>query len=329
MTAFVTGASGFVGGAIVRRLVADGHEVRALARSDAAAATVGALGAVPIRGDLADTDRLAAAMHGCDAVFNVAGLSRTCTRRPADLYAVNVDGAVAVLRAAAGAGVRRVVHTSSGATIGERAGEVGREDTPHSGSFLSHYARSKFLGERAVLARAAELGIEAVSVNPSSVHGPGRETGTARILIALARARTAVLMRSSFSVVDVDDCAEAHVAADVRGTPGRRYLVSGANLTMDDAVDLVRAATGRPDRVVWVPRVIARASVPIVAAAVHRSRRDTNVCPEVIRTLMHGHRFNATRSERELGVRYRPAAETLERALAWYADRGILSRRPA
>jgi len=330
MTAFVTGGSGFVGGAILRRLAADGRETRALVRSDVAAATVSALGATPVRGDLQDPDGLAEAMRGCDAVFHVAGVSRTCTRALGDLYGVNVDGAVAVVQAAARAGVRRVIHTSSGATIGERSGEIGREDTVHDATFLSHYARSKFLGERAVLAVAPELGIEVVSVNPSSVQGPGRETGTARLLIKMARTRTAVLMRSWFSVVDVDDCANAHTAAESHGRPGERYLVSGANLTMDDAVGLVRAATGKPDHVVWVPRITARLSSPVVAVASRLSRGpEPPICREVMRTLLHGHRFDASRSEQELEVRYRPVTETLERALAWYVDRGILKQRPA
>jgi dihydroflavonol-4-reductase len=330
MTAFVTGGSGFVGGAIIQRLAADGREVRALVRSDAAASTVSALGASPVRGDLGDPDQLAGAMRGCDAVYHVAGSNRTCPRGLAELYAVNVDGAVAVVRGAARAGVSRVVHTSSSATIGESAGEVGREDSTHSGTFLSHYARSKFLGERAVLALGADLGIDVVSVNPSSVQGPGRETGSARLLINVARSRTAVLIRSWFSVVDVDDCAMAHTAAEEHGEPGRRYLVSGASLTMDDALALVRAATGRPDRVVWVPRLAARMAQPIAAGAARLSRGpEASICPALIRTLLHGHRYDASRSARELGVTYRPVRETLERALAWYLDRGILSRPPA
>jgi dihydroflavonol-4-reductase len=330
MTAFVTGGSGFVGGAILRRLAAEGREIRALVRSDAAAATVSALGASPVLGDLDDPDGLADAMRGCDAVFHVAGSNRTCPRGLAKLYAVNVDGAVAVVRAAARAGVPRVVHTSSSATIGERVGEIGREDTAHAGTFLSHYARSKFLGERAVLALGPEIGVEVVSVNPSSVQGPGRDSGSARLLIKVARSRTAVLIRSCFSVVDVDDCAAAHAAAELLGTSGERYLVSGASLTMDEAVALVRAATGRPDRVVWVPSVLAHLAQPIAAVSARLDRgSDAVVCPALIRTLLHGHRYDARRSERELGVTYRAVRETLERALAWYMDRGMLGRRPA
>ena len=114
------------------------------------------------------------------------------------------------------------------------------------------------------------------------------------------------------------------------GTPGARYLVSGASLTMDEAVALVRGATGKPDRVVWVPRVVARLARPVAAGTARLARgSDTAICPALIRTLLHGHRYDSSRSERELGVTYRPVHETLERALAWYEDRGVLARRPA
>jgi dihydroflavonol-4-reductase len=325
MTAFLTGGSGFVGGAVIRRLVADGREVRALARSEAAADAVAALGARPVRGDLRDRNAMTAAMRGCTAVFNVAGVNRTCSRDRSVLGTVNVDGAALVVRAAAEAGVPRVVHTSSAATLGERHGTVGREDSPHRGTFLSDYERSKYLGERRVREEGRALGIDVICVNPSSVQGPGRTTGTARILLRLVRSRTAILIRTWVSVVDVDDCAQGHVQAERLGAPGERYVISGASLPLEAAVASLRAGAGRPQHVLWVPRWAVRTATPLAALAARASTgADPSVCPALIRTLLHGHRYDGSRATRDLGLVYRPIEETLARTLAWYEERGIL-----
>jgi len=328
MTAFVTGGSGFVGGAVIRALVADGHPVRALARSDTAAATVRGLGAEPVAGELLDRPGLAGEMGGADVVFHVAGVNRMCPSDPGELYATNVDGTATAVHAAADAGVRRVVLTSSSASIGEAAGTVGREDTRHRGTFLSHYERSKFLGERAARAAAEDRGIELVTVNPSSVQGPGRTTGSARILLHAARTETTVLLDTSFSIVDVDDCATGHVLAAARGVPGERYLLSAGFLTMRSAIEMLRRVTAHPKRVVWLPRAIVRAGAPLTRV-LSIGRDDAPVCPEMLRTLLHGHRYDGSRATRDLGLAYRPLEETLERVLAWYRARGILPEAAA
>ena len=326
MTSFVTGGSGFVGGALIRTLVAEGEPVRALARGPLSAETVRGLGAEAVAGDLADRGSLAAAMRGCDVVYHVAGVNRMCVRDPTELYAVNVDGAAAAVQAAADAGVGRVVVTSSSAAIGEATGSIGTEESPHRGTFLSHYERSKFLGERAARVTGEERGIDVVTVNPSSVQGPGRTTGSARILLYATRARTAVLFETAFSIVDVDDCATGHVLAARHGVAGERYLLSGATLTMRSAIGMLRAATGHPRRIVWIPRAAVRASAPLARLVPGRAD-DAAICPAMIRTLLHGHRYDGSRATRELGLVYRPAEDTLDRVIGWYRARGMLPER--
>src|SRR5204863_4200799 len=125
------------------------------------------------------------AMVGGELVFNAGGVNEMCMRDAGPLFETNVAGAANVVRAASEAGVRRVIHTSSAATIGEARGTIGREDSEHRGSFLSRYERSKFLGERRALELGDDLGIEVVCVNPSSVQGPGRTGGSARLLLEL------------------------------------------------------------------------------------------------------------------------------------------------
>jgi dihydroflavonol-4-reductase len=322
--AFVTGGSGFVGGAVVQRLVASGREVRALARSDAAAERVRALGARPVAGDIFDVEGLLSAMRGCSSVFHVAGVNAMCLRDPADMFRMNVDGAAAVVRAAAVAGVDRLVHTSSASTIGEPRGAVGREDTSHRGSFLSAYERSKFLAERRVLGLADELGLDVVCVNPSSVQGPGRTEGSARLLLGLLNRRMPVVVDTWVSIVDVDDCAEGHLRAEVQGVRGERYLLSGAALSIREAVDLLRTVAGAPRRVLRLPRAAASVAGVATGALARLTRTRLPLCPELARTLLHGHRYDGSRARRELGLRYTPIEETIRRTVAWYAERGLV-----
>jgi dihydroflavonol-4-reductase len=239
----------------------------------------------------------------------------------------NVDGSANVVRAAAAAGVGRVVHTSSAAAIGEEAGTVGREDSPHRGRYLSRYERSKHLAERSVLALGEELGVDVVCVNPSSVQGPGRTTGSARLLIALVSGRLPVLVDTWVSVVDLDDCARGHVLAEAAGVPGQRYVLNGASVSVREAVELLRRLWGRPTRVRWLPAGVARAGGAAAQATARLLRRDLPLCRESVRTLLHGHRYDGSRAERELGLGYTPIEDTLERILTWYADRGLVPER--
>ncbi|MGZ8629585.1 MAG: NAD-dependent epimerase/dehydratase family protein [Actinomycetota bacterium] len=320
---FLTGGSGFVGGALLRRLVSDGREVRALARSDAAAATLAGLGAAVVRGDVFDHGALLSGMRGCSSVFHVAGVNAMCLRDPRPQLRVNVEGAATVARAAAAARVGRLVHTSSAATIGEPLGAVGREETPHRGSFISNYERSKFLGERRVLSIGAELGLSVVCVNPSSVQGPGRTGGSAALLLGVVNGRLPVLVNTWLSVVDIEDCTAAHLLAERDGVPTRRYLVSGASFDVRTAVAMLQEASGRPGHVWFAPRPFATVVGALAGAITRLTGKETPVCPETVRTLLHGHRFDASLAERELGLHYTPVATTLRRTLTWYAEQGM------
>lgn len=321
---FVTGGSGFIGGALIRRLVADGREVRALARSDVARRRVSELGATPVSSDVLNPDALETAMRDCSTVFHAAGVSQICTRDPGLMLRTNVLGSANVVAGAARAGVGRVVYTSSAASIGERKGTVGREDSSHRGWYLSSYERSKHLAERRVLALAEELDVDLVCVNPSSVQGPGRTHGSAQLLLRLANERIPALIETTFSVVDIDDCTRGHLLAEERGRRGERYLLSGAALTVHEAIALLRRTTGRPRRVRFVPGWVAYAGASAIEASERLLRREAPVCRDAVRTLLHGHRYDGSLATRELGLRYRPIEETVERALAWYAERGLI-----
>jgi dihydroflavonol-4-reductase len=320
----LTGGSGFIGGALLRRLVAEGRSVRALARSEAAAAIVRAAGAEPVRGDVTDRASLEKAFAGCRVVFHVAGLNATCLRDPDRLDRVNVEGTRAVVAAGASAGVARIIYTSSAAAIGHPSGVVGDEGTPHRGSYLSRYERSKHLAEQMALAESARLGIPLVAVCPSSVQGPGRTTGTARLFIAYLRGRLRIAVRTSFSLVSVDDAVTAHLLAERHGVPGERYLVSGWATTTDEAVETLALVTGVRRRVGYLPGWALKGTAAVAGAAARLARRDATLCPEVARTVLHGHLFDGSRAARELGLRYTPPQTWLAETVAWYREQGLV-----
>jgi dihydroflavonol-4-reductase len=299
--------------------------VVALARSDAAAASLALMRGVEVRrGDVCDERALARAMEGCAVAFNLAGVNSLCVADPVPMRHANVDGAVAAVRAAAAAGVQRLVHTSSAATIGERRGEIGTESTVHRGWYLSTYEQTKTEGERAALAEARSLGQDLVLVNPSSVQGPGRASGTGRFLLAFLDGRLRVFVDTWASMVDIQDCVTGHLLAAERGQPGERYLLSGIRLSISDALALAAEVAGVARR----PRLLPRALASVAASAVERGYRlvgrQPPVCREMVRTLLHGHRYDGSRAERELGLTYTPARETLRRTVEWARAEGLL-----
>jgi dihydroflavonol-4-reductase len=321
---FVTGGTGVIGTALVGRLLERGEEVVGLARSDAAAATLELRGVQVARGEAFDTDALAHGMKGCAVAYNVAGVNALCVEDPRAMQRLNVDGAAAAVRAAARAGVARLVHTSSAATIGEPPGTVGTEQTPHRGWYLSTYERTKTEGERAALAAAREVGQDLVLVNPSSVQGPGRAGGTARFLLAFLDGRLRVFVPTTISLVDIDDCVAGHLLACERGVAGERYLLNGMTLPIDRALALAAEVAGVERRPRLIPRPVATAAAGLVERGFRLAGRRPPVCREMVRTLLHGHRYDGSRAERELGLRYTEPRETIGKTVEWARAEGLI-----
>ncbi|MGH2876070.1 MAG: SDR family NAD(P)-dependent oxidoreductase [Solirubrobacteraceae bacterium] len=320
----VTGGTGVIGRALVARLLERGDDVVALARSDAAAQALSERGVSVARGDVFDERALTDAMAGCELAFNVAGVNSLCVDDPAPMRRANIDGAVAAVRAASRAGVSRLVHTSSAATIGEPTGTVGDEWTAHRGWYLSTYEQTKTEGERAALAAARELDQDVVCVNPSSVQGPGRASGTGRFLLAFLDGRLRVFVQTNASMVDIEDCVQGHLLAAERGVAGERYLLSGIRVTIAEALGLAADVAGVRRRPWLVPRPAASAAAAVVEGVFRLRRRQPPVCREMVRTLLHGHRYDGSRAERELGVVYTPARETVRRTVEWARAEGLL-----
>jgi dihydroflavonol-4-reductase len=321
---FLTGGSGFLGGALLKALLARGDEVVALARSERAAAALD--GATVVRGDTLDEDALTTGMQGCDIVFHVAGMNTLCPEDPVEMIHVNVRGAEAAVRATARAGINRLVLTSSAASLGEARGTTGDEESPHRGWYLSVYERSKREGELAALAAGERDGVEVVAVNPSSVQGPGRAGGTGRIMIAYLNGRLRAFVHTNISIVDIRDTVAGHLLAAERGEPGRRYVLNGATLTSGEALDIVAAMTGVVEKPRFLPPAVATTAAALMESGFKAAGKHPPVCRAMVRTMLHGHRYDGSRAQRELGLRYTPVRDTFARTIEWALAERLVKR---
>ena len=313
-----------IGRALVVRLVERGDEVVALARSADSETALRDSGCEVVRGEVFDIDAMATGMAGCALAYNLAGVNTLCVSDPEPMRRANVDGAVAAVRAAKRAGVPRLVHTSSAATIGEEPGTIGTESSPHRGWYLSTYERTKTEGERAAVAAARDAQQDVVFVNPSSVQGPGRASGTGRFLLAALDGRLPVFVNTDVSLIDIGDCVEGHLLAAERGTAGERYLLSGIRLTVKEALVLAADVAGVQCNPRIVPRALATTAGTVVEYAFKLRGRKPPVCREMVRTLVHGHRYDGSRAERELGLHYSDPRDTVRRTVDWARSEGLL-----
>jgi dihydroflavonol-4-reductase len=319
----ITGGTGFLGGLLVARLVADGRQVRALVRHPVDRERLPDPRVELAFGHLDDEDSLVRAADGCEVVYHVAGMNQLCLADPAPLYRANVEGTERMLRAARRVGVRRVVHTSSAATLGGDGSTVLDETAGPPAEFTSHYARSKFEAEQLALGFD---GVEVVAVNPSSVQGPGRTTGTASVFIGYLNGRLPFDLPAKFGLCYTEDCVNGHLLAETKGRPGQRYLLNTATLTNSEAIDLIAVIAGLAERPRTLPLPVAM-GVATVAEGVARVRgRQPKLCRESVRTLGHPHLFDGSRATRELGLRYTPLRPAMEATVRWYVDNGLVTR---
>jgi dihydroflavonol-4-reductase len=323
----VTGASGFIGSAVARALVARGASVRLLMRPGSDRRNVAGLPAEEVVGDLADRASLERAVSGCDAVFHVAADYRLWVRDAAAMQQVNVDGTRWLMEAAMAAGVRRVVHTSSVATLGHRQdGRPADEHTPISlDDMVGPYKRSKFLGEREVR-KLVERGLPAVIVNPSTPVGPHdiRPTPTGRLIVEAMAGRMPAYVDTGLNIVHVDDVAEGHLLALERGRIGERYILGGDDMSLAEILHALAAISGRSPPRVRLPRL---ALYPVAYASellARLSGGEPFATVDGLKLARHHMYFSSRKAAEELGYSPRPAAEGLAAAAAWFRANGYL-----
>ncbi len=322
----VSGATGFVGSAVARALLRHGYAVRALARPASDAANLDGLDVDIVRGDLLDPPSLERALAGCEGLFHVAADYRLWARDPREIRTANVRGTHHILLAAQRCGVRRVVHTSSVATLGLHAdGTPADETTPaRLADMIGAYKRSKFLSE-ALARRCADAGHDIVIVNPSAPVGPRdrKPTPTGRTILDAARGRMPAYVDTGLNIVHVDDVAEGHVLAYERGQAGRCYVLGGENMSLKAILAAV-AGLARRRHGPWL-KLPHGVVLPIAYAAeawAHMTGVAPNVTVDGVKLARHHMYFSSHRAETELGYRARPARDALADAIQWFRENG-------
>ena len=330
MKALVTGATGFVGAAVARRLLAAGHEVRALVRPAGDRGNLDGLDVELATGDLTEPASLTAAARGCGAVFHVAADYRLWTRDAAAMMRTNVEGSRHMVRAAMDAGCTRVVYTSSVATLGLNPdGVPADEDTPVSfDHMIGPYKQSKFLAEEAVMKLVRDDGAPVVVVNPSAPVGPRdiKPTPTGRMIVEAASGRMPAYVDTGLNMVHVDDVAAGHMAAFERGVIGERYILGGDNMTLGAILAEIAALCGRPAPRVRLPH---GALLPLAYAAEAwtrlRGRGEPFVTVDGLRMARKKMYFSSDKAAQRLGYAPRAATEGFRDAVAWFREKGYVS----
>ena len=323
----LTGASGFVGSAVARRLRAAGFPVRALVRTTSPVAHLSDLGLDFVTGDLRDAASVRQAMAGIRYLFHVAADYRLWARNPDELTQTNVAGTRLLMQEAMRAGVERVVYTSSVATLAARTDGVSADETMPltEDKAIGVYKRSKVAAERAVEALIAE-GLPAVIVNPSTPIGPRdvKPTPTGRIIVEAASGRMPAFVDTGLNMVHVDDVAEGHFAAFERGRIGERYVLGGQNATLADILATVAGAVGRRPPRIRIPRQALMPFAHVTEAVARVTGREPMLTRDGLRMSKNKMFFSSAKAEAELGYRARPYREGITDAIEWFRRAGYL-----
>ena len=327
----VTGASGFVGSAVARKLFARGPRVTALVRATSPRTNLDGLDLDIAVGDMTDQESVAAAARGARYLFHVAADYRLWARDPEDIVRANRAGTEAVMRAALQAGVERVVYTSSVATLGLPPG-FGRLDPADESAPLTEqtaigaYKRSKVIAERLVERMVAEQGLPAVIVNPSTPIGPRdvKPTPTGRIIVEAATGKVPAFVDTGLNLAHVDDVAEGHLQALDKGRTGERYILGGQDVTLRQMLADIAALAGRKAPTVNLPRGPLYPLAVLFEAAAQITGKEPMLTRDALTMSRRMMYFTSAKAETELGYRARPYQEALADAMAWFAAHGYL-----
>ena len=326
MRVFLTGATGFVGHHVAKALAAEGADLRLLTRKSSNLANLDGISGEIVVGDLSDPASLCSALQGFDAVVHVAADYRLWIPDPAAMYSSNVGGTRELLRMAREAKVKRFVYTSSVATMHFRTdGIVINEDTPVSlADMVGHYKRSKFLAEQEAIA-AAKNGQEVIILNPTTPIGSNdrKPTPTGRIFVDFLNSKFPAYVDTGLNLVDVSEVARAHVLALTKGTPGRRYILGGENLTLKQILDKMAAITGIPSPTVKIPFVVAATYAFFEEWITGRIRgKEPRATLEEVRMGRKKMYASSAHAQQELDFHVVPVYPAMRSAIDWFRSNG-------
>ncbi len=325
MKALVTGATGFVGGAVARALVRAGVDVRVLVRPEADLRNLEGLAAERVAGDLRDPASLRKALAGCRHLYHIAAHYALWAKDPSIFYDINVTGTRHLLEAARAVGIERTVYCSTIGAIGlPPGGGLGTEDTPVSlDQMAGHYKRSKYLAEQEVLKLAKE-GVPVVIVNPSAPVGAGdvKPTPTGHVIVDFMKGRMPAYIETGMNLIDVDDVAIGHLLAMEKGRQGERYILGCKNVMLRDVFEVLSKLTGVKAPTLKLPR-----SAVLPLAYVNQWIANVTGTPpriplEGVKMAKYKMHYDCSKAIRELGLPQTPPEIALEKAVRWFRDHG-------
>jgi dihydroflavonol-4-reductase len=323
LKALVTGATGFIGGNVVRALVSGGHQAKALVRPESTLINLQGTGVETALGDVTDRQSIASALDGCDAVIHCAAVYSFWSSAPDRIYEVNVEGTKNVLEEAARAKVNRVVYTSTVSTVKfHRDRSATEEDHPEPSELTGHYKKSKYLAEKVALEKA-EKGLPVVVVNPTYPVGPWdvKPTPSGRVVVDFLKGKVPAYVNTGLNVVDVEDVAKGHVLALERGRVGERYLLGNRNMSLEEILRTLASLTGRKPPRFRIPFWAAMAAGyldGLVESGL--MKREPTIPVEALKLARKPMYVDCTKAVNELGLPQSPVEGALEKAVKWFKD---------
>ena len=321
---FITGSTGVVGKPLLRKIVDQGYNVFALSRSQNNDHFFSDLGVKKIEGDLF-TETIYDELSDCniDAIFHIAGVNKMCSKNPEGMFKANIEGTKEMLQLGNRLKIKKFIYTSSAVTLGEEIGTVGNELSDHRGYFLSKYEESKFLAEKEAF--DYDKGFEFVSVNPSSVQGPGRVSGTAKLLISTLNKTYPPLIRNNISIVDIDDCTDGHYQALLNGKDNQRYVLNSFQTTSEELLSKLKSLSEWSGRPIYIPKLGLKIIAPLGDLYKSVSSSTPLICSESAKVLTHGHIYDGSKAGDKLNLSYIDLETFMKKTINWLIDESYVN----
>ena len=313
---FLTGSTGILGKPLLKKLLNEGHNVYALSRNKIHDDFLTSNNAKIVNGELI-SDGIYEQLkdHSIEAIFHVAGANKKCQKDPSSMFRTNIEGTKQMLELGNKLKIEKFIYTSSAVTLGEQKGTIGNEDSIHRGTFLSDYEESKYLAEEVAFAFNKEF--EFVSINPSSVQGPGRISGTTKLLISTLNKKFPPLIKSSVSVVDIDDCTEGHYLGLIKGKNNERYVLNSFRLDVETLIQNLKSVTNWNGSPIYISKQFLTGLGPLFDIFGKFTSLGGVICGETIRVLTHGHLYDGQKAKKELGLNYTSVDDFISKTISW------------
>ena len=321
---FITGSTGVVGKPVLRKIVDQGHSIFALSRSKKNDHLFTDLGVKKIEGDLF-TESLYDDLSDCniDAIFHIAGVNKMCSKNPIGMFKANIEGTKEMLQLGNRLKIKKFIYTSSAVTLGEKLGTLGNEMSDHRGYFLSKYEESKYLAEKEAFDYDKDF--EFVSVNPSSVQGPGRVSGTAKLLISTLNKMYPPLIKNNISIVDIDDCTDGHYQALLNGEDNQRYVLNSFQTTSEELISKLKSISEWSGRPMYIPKLGLKIIAPLGDLYKLVSNSTPLICSESARVLTHGHIYDGSKARDKLNISYINLEMFMKKTINWLIDESYIN----